>query len=123
MCFMGSNRNGIGVYDCLLQYFRKSGNDVCDVRGLCVIRDHMSAMIYRIQYLEKHFGCNLESLNLFVTLKQKCDILVALYLKYGITRERNIMAKIVDSLTDIGRTERKAVEILIAELENRKREL
>ncbi len=123
VCFMGSNRNGIGVYDCLLQYFREPWNDAYDVRGLCVIRDHVSAMIYRVQYLEKYFGCNFESLNLFVTLKQKCDILVTLYLKYGITRERNIMAKIMDSLTDIGRIERKAVEILIAELENRKREL
>jgi len=120
---MGSNRNGIGVYDCLLQYFRKSGNDVCDVRGLCVIRDHMSAMIYRIQYLEKHFDCCFESLHLFVKLKQKCDILVTLYLKYGITRERNIMARIMDILADMGQIEKKAVEILIAELENGKREL
>ena len=102
----------------MIKYFKQNNERVYDVRGLCVIRDHKSVMVQRIKYLEKFFDKHFESLELFITLKQKCDFLVMLYLKYGIYRKPDIMTKIINVLADIDSAEREAVEKLIIELED-----
>lgn len=115
--FNNSYLNGIGVYRHLIECFKKDILDNYDIRGLCLIKDHKSAMVQRIQYFEKHFCKHFEALELFVDLKQKCDLIVLLYVKFGFTKKTDIMVKIIDMLADMEQEERQAIKKLISELE------
>lgn len=116
--FNNSYLNGIGVYRHLIECFENNSLDNYDIRGLCVIRDHKSAMVYRIQYFEKYLKHHFESLDLFLVLKRKCDLMVLLYVKYGIKKDTSIMVKIIKMLSDIEQEEKRAIEKLILELES-----
>lgn len=116
--FNSSYLNGIGVYKHLIDCLGNSAGHNYDIRGLCVIRDHKSAMVYRIQYFEKHLQCRFESLELFLVLEQKCNLVVLLYVKYRVSKDANIIVKIINILANIEQEEKIAIEKLILELES-----
>ena len=116
--FNSAYMNGIGVYRYLIECFENNSLDDYDIRGLCVIKDHKSAMVFRIQYFEKHFKNHFQSLDLFLALKRKCDLIVLLYVKYGITKDADIMIRIIKILSDMEQEEKRAIKKLILELES-----
>lgn len=113
--------NGINVYNALIDYFSDiiKGMPVdYDWRGLCVLEDHKSVMVERIKYLSNTFNFQFISLETYIELKKRCNILVMLYLKYGYKKDNEILKQMIEMLKDISELEKRALQKLINEIEN-----
>ena len=120
LSFDGLYRNGICIYDALIEHFIKVIEEEYgqyDWRGLCVIKDHKSVMVERIRYLSDVLKVKFESLDMYIELKNKCNLLVALYLKYGYTKNKNNIHRMIEILKNVYEMERSALEKLIYEIE------
>ena len=88
-----------------------------DIRGVTVLRDHNTAMVFRIRYITQVLNRNFESLKLYEKLKSDCDRMVMLYIKYySITEDDKILSRIIETLYSLAKCERKAVNLLLNEL-------
>lgn len=118
-------KSGIQVYYDLASYFNKQivkKSKKMDIRGVTVLQDHNSAMVYRIEYLAKKLKRNFESLKLFEKLKKDSKKMVQCYLKFTITKDYTILKKIIDILYMLDENERMAIKLLIDELSSIKSE-
>lgn len=121
LSFDGLYYNGITFYDALIKYFRNEivgMHSQYDWRGLTVIKDHKLVMVERIRYLAQKFNYSFLSLDQYIDLANKCNILVMLYLKYGFKKDREILKRIVEMLQTIKEIEKKTLQIFIYELKS-----
>lgn len=112
-------KSGIQVYSELASYFEKelmNRTAITDVRGVTVLKDHNSAMEYRIRYLSQMLNKNFESLKLYEMLKDNSERIVMLYVKYCITKDYKILSRIIEMLYTLEKCEKKAVKLLLNEL-------
>lgn len=113
-------KSGIKVYGDLALYFEhqlSSGMGIRDWRGLCVLLDHNSAMVYRIGYFEKCLNRTFGALEKYKEIEEECKKMVALYLKYIVKKDDKISNRIIAMLYQAGRNEEVAIKLLIKELE------
>ena len=121
LSFDGLYYNGISVYDALINFFVsqiEGINEQYDWRGLCVLEDHKAVMIERIRYLSNNLKVEFKSLGMYINLKNTCNILVMLYLKYIYSKEKKVLKQIIEMLKRISEMENSALQKFIDELKN-----
>lgn len=114
--FDGLCYNGIGVYDALLQYFENELNFEANFSDLCVIREHKSLMVERIKYLENFCKKKFQTLYMYESLEQQCQVLLMKCIKYYYKRDQKGKNDVVSMIKNICEEEKKVLSKLIFEM-------
>lgn len=119
------NLFGMNCYQILhrhINYIEETG-DILDERpyGLHIMYEHKKIMTERLQYMkQKEYIANADKyINIYADLAQKILIGRNLYIKYSITKDREIMKKISKIVSDAEMVEADVLPEMIGDISSR----
>ncbi len=111
---------GLSIYEGLIMYCQvilDNGNKM-DMRPFYGNYEHKMCMLQRLDYMEEHnylSSCNIK--DLYTDINKKAKTILNLVIKYNITKDKNIIRKIINLLNNLNANENDVVKKLLYELE------
>lgn len=118
--FVRSNTYGFKIYEKLIEYLQslKIENSNCDIRPFHVLWEHKKSILLKVMHFNKSLILDLseDELKEFDYIVNKALIIRNLFMKYSLTKNNELIDKMIDLLSDIKLREFKALSTFLLKI-------
>ncbi|EPR07708.1 hypothetical protein [Ruminiclostridium papyrosolvens] len=110
---------GISVYDQLIKYYenilKNDSEEECDIRHFHLLYEHKKTMVSRLEYFveKKYIDTKNNFINIFYKLENEALNNRNILIKYNITKNKNKINTVIESLHEMYKEEKKTIEDLL----------